>query len=112
MRIMVGARRCARRNSRGRGVMNWRIKGVTQKVLSAVPGGVAVNDLLQRTLGGLRGFESHINGKVTADWLPLPPPIKEHRGAPPKFGPPGKGPGRFPPVPPCFLRAAGARCVT
>ena len=34
--------------------MHWRLKGLLQQALSLVPGGVAVNSLLQRTVGGRR----------------------------------------------------------
>ena len=47
--------------------MNWRIKGVVQKGLSILPGGVKINDLLQRNLGEMAQFEEHIVSKVS-DW--------------------------------------------
>jgi SAM-dependent methyltransferase len=48
--------------------MHWRIKGVTQKILSSVPGGTRLNDVLQRAVGELRNFESHAAGRIN-DWL-------------------------------------------
>jgi SAM-dependent methyltransferase len=47
--------------------MDWRIKGVIQKTLSVMPGGVTVNDWLQRTLGGLRNFPDTVASKIE-DW--------------------------------------------
>lgn len=49
--------------------MDWRIKGVIQGVLSRVPGGVALNDALQRAAGGRRDESRHIDIKFEADWL-------------------------------------------
>lgn len=56
--------------------MNWWVKGLTQKVLSVLPGGVRVNDLLQRRYGGLRDFRRHVAGKVD-DWAILASHMKE-----------------------------------
>jgi SAM-dependent methyltransferase len=47
--------------------MNWRIKGVIQKALSVTPGGVAVNDWLQKTVGANRDFAGTLASKVD-DW--------------------------------------------
>jgi SAM-dependent methyltransferase len=47
--------------------MNWRVKGVIQKALSVTPGGVAVNDWLQKTLGANRDFSGTLASKVD-DW--------------------------------------------
>lgn len=49
--------------------MNWRIKGVTQKILSNIPGGVAVNDYLQASLGDLRNLDGNIHRKLSKDWV-------------------------------------------
>ncbi len=48
--------------------MDWRVKGVVQKVLSHVPFGVAGNDLLQRTLGARRKFDDELAIKINNDW--------------------------------------------
>ena len=45
----------------------WRLKGLSQKFLSLVPGGGAVNDRLQIKLGGLKNFAGNIADKVQ-DW--------------------------------------------
>lgn len=47
--------------------MNWRVKGVIQKALSIAPGGVAVNDWLQKTVGANRDFPGTLASKVD-DW--------------------------------------------
>lgn len=46
---------------------DWRLKGLIQKVLSAVPGGGWVNDALQLGVGGLKDFEKNIAAKLS-DW--------------------------------------------
>jgi SAM-dependent methyltransferase len=48
--------------------MDWRVKGIIQKVLSGIPGGVWVNDRLQTTLGDLRDFERNVDRKLAGDW--------------------------------------------
>ena len=47
--------------------MHWRLKGLAQKGLSVVPGGIYVNSRLQKTCGGLRHFEQNIADKLE-DW--------------------------------------------
>jgi SAM-dependent methyltransferase len=47
--------------------MNWRVKGVIQGLLSAVPGGCRANTLLQHTVGEMRHFDKHVASKVE-DW--------------------------------------------
>ncbi len=91
--------------------MNWRIKGVVQKVLSAAPGGVGANDYLQRTIGGLRNFEAQVEVKLS-DWSIL----MSHLG---ELGFPVTGArcleigtGWFPTLPVCFSLAGAAGCVT
>jgi len=48
--------------------MNWRIKGLTQKVLSAAPGGIVLNTRMQAALGGLRNFDKAMAAKVD-EWI-------------------------------------------
>lgn len=90
--------------------MNWRLKGIVQKTLSAVPGGVQLNTLLQRHVGGLRSPEQNMSMKVTADWLVMARHLRE-------LGMPLSGSrfmeigtGWFPTLPACFL-LAGASSV-
>lgn len=47
--------------------MDWRVKGLTQKGLSLVPGGRRLNTRLQHLLGGLRDFDGNVTCKV-GDW--------------------------------------------
>ena len=51
--------------------MNWRAKGIIQKLLSHLPAGIAVNDFLQVSIGDLRNFDGTIDKKVTGDWAGL-----------------------------------------
>jgi hypothetical protein len=92
--------------------MNWRIKGVVQKTLSALPGGTAVNDRLQAIAGDLRNFEANIDKKVVADWCVLASHMAE-------LGRPLKdldylevGTGWYPTVPVCYFLAGARRCLT
>lgn len=48
--------------------MNWRVKGIVQKILALAPGGGRVNDWLQTALGDLRDFEGNVDRKLTGDW--------------------------------------------
>lgn len=91
--------------------MNWRVKGIVQKALSAVPCGVRANDLLQRRLGGLRDFDRHVAAKV-GDWTAL---VGELAGL--GVGPRGLrlvevGTGWFPTLPVCFALAGATGCDT
>jgi len=47
--------------------MDWRVKGIIQKVLGALPGGHALHFHLQRRFGGLRDFDGELASKVD-DW--------------------------------------------
>jgi SAM-dependent methyltransferase len=90
--------------------MNWRVKGVIQGVLSAMPGGLRMNDFLQRTLGGLRNFEGNVDSKVTGDWLVFASYLQELG-----VDPAGKdflevGTGWFPTLPVCFYLAGARSC--
>jgi hypothetical protein len=92
--------------------MNWRIKGLVQKVLSITPGGVYINECLQRTFGGRRNFDAHIATKFERDWLVM---IDHMRGL--GISPKGRrffeiGTGWFPVFPTCFALSGAASCVT
>jgi SAM-dependent methyltransferase len=92
--------------------MDWRIKGLAQKALGVVPGGVRINDLLQRRLGGLRNFRRHVTSKVLDDWVVLASYMNE-------LGIPLAGlrfveigSGWFPTLPICFSLAGARDIVT
>lgn len=47
--------------------MDWRVKGIIQKVLGTLPGGHTLHFHLQRRFGGLRDFDGELASKVD-DW--------------------------------------------
>lgn len=49
--------------------MDWRVKGMVQKALSLAPGGVWVNDFLQRTVGTRSDLGDQVSNKVNDDWV-------------------------------------------
>jgi hypothetical protein len=55
---------------RARWWRHWRIKGVVQKALSFLPGGVRLNTALQRMVGELRAPEANFDAKL-GDWQGL-----------------------------------------
>ncbi len=91
--------------------MHWRIKGITQKVLSVVPGGGRVNDMLQRTLGELGDFERHASSKVS-DWCILVSHIKALGIRPGGLDYLEIGTGWFPTFPMCFSLVNAQTCKT
>jgi SAM-dependent methyltransferase len=91
--------------------MHWRIKGLVQKVLSTLPHGTHVNDMLQRTVGGLRDFDRQVASKVQ-DWAIF---VEHLAGL--GISPSGLrlfeiGTGWFPTLPVCFALAGAASCET
>lgn len=60
----------ARAQARARWWRHWRLKGMAQKALSVVPGGVALNTALQRVVGELRAPEANFDAKI-GDWQGL-----------------------------------------
>jgi SAM-dependent methyltransferase len=91
--------------------MNWRVKGVIHKTLSAVPGGTHLNDFLQRTVGGLRNFSGQVENKFT-DWAIAMSYLNELN-----FPVSGArcveiGTGWFPTLPICFSLAGATSCDT
>jgi SAM-dependent methyltransferase len=91
--------------------MDWRVKGIVQKVLSRTPGGEWLNDRLQGTLGELRSLEANVATKVR-DWISLDDLLRESgfslRGAEILE----VGTGWHPTLPLCFSLAGVGRCVT
>jgi Methyltransferase domain len=91
--------------------MNWRIKGLTQKLLSTVPGGVSVNDFLQRRVGGLRDFRREVASRVLDDWVVFASYMKELGIGLAEWRYVEIGTGWVPTLPVCFA-LAGARSVS
>ena len=90
--------------------MNWRIKGIVQRVLSATPGGRTVNDYLQRTLGNLRDFEHSVDSKVTGDWLVFADYLQELGLDSAGMDFLEIGTGWYPTLPVCFYLAGARSC--
>jgi hypothetical protein len=94
------------------GEMNWRIKGIVQKVLSTAPGGSRVNDILQRTAGGLRNVDATVDSKVIDDWVVLARQLRELNVRIPGAVLVEVGTGWFPVLPLCFALAGARTCHT
>lgn len=92
--------------------MNWRIKGLVQKILSVTPGGMRANDFLQRTVGELRNFDRVVDSKVVDDWLVLAGHFRELNRPIRDIVLLEVGTGWFPTLPFCFYLAGAARCYT
>src|SRR6185312_16159963 len=61
---------------RRRKQMDWRTKGMLQKVLGVMPGGAAVHYQLQRRFGGLRDFDREFDIKID-DWRLMANQLRE-----------------------------------
>lgn len=92
--------------------MNWRIKGLIQNTLSAVPGGVYVNTKLQRLVGNLRNFEANIDKKVVGDWLVLLSHMRELKIDPAGMDYLEVGTGWYPTLPICYSLVGARSCRT
>jgi len=92
--------------------MNWRVKGLTQKILGALPGGVQLNDLLQRTLGGLRDFRKGVVSKVLDDWVVLASYMRDLGVNMAGLRYMEIGTGWFPTLPVCYSLAGAREIVT
>ena len=57
--------------------MKWRLKGLIQKTLSVVPGGLLVNDRMQRSIGTFRRFDVESSAKLD-DFLLMVQQLREH----------------------------------
>jgi len=91
--------------------MHWRIKGLVQKTLSNMPWGVGVNDVLQRTVGGLRQFDRAVASKVE-DWAGLVGRLADLGVRPAGLRFLEIGTGWFPTLPVCFSIAGARFCTT
>jgi SAM-dependent methyltransferase len=92
--------------------MNWRVKGVVQGVLSRLPGGGAMNNCLQTTLGNLRDFDANVDAKVVDDWLVLVENMHELGVRPENLDFVEVGTGWYPALPICFWLAGARSCRT
>jgi hypothetical protein len=92
--------------------MNWRIKGIVQKALSRAPGGTRINDLLQRTTGGLRNIDATVDSKVVDDWFVLARQLQELNVQISDAALVEVGTGWFPVLPLCFALAGARTCHT
>ena len=90
--------------------MDWRVKGIIQKVLGALPGGHALHFHLQRRFGGLRDFDGELASKVD-DWEIMVGHLRDAGIVLPGVRAFEIGTGWYPTFPfACYL--AGARRVT
>jgi SAM-dependent methyltransferase len=92
--------------------MDWRVKGVVQKVLSHVPFGVEGNDLLQRTLGARRKVEDEFAEKLNNDWTVVLQYMTELGISPVGLEYVEIGTGWYPTFPLCFALAGAKSCIT
>lgn len=92
--------------------MDWRVKGLVQKTLSAAPGGACINDRLQRTAGGLRDVDASVDSKVVDDWIVLARLLGELNVRIPGAVLVEVGTGWFPVLPLCFALAGARACHT
>jgi SAM-dependent methyltransferase len=91
--------------------MHWRIKGLIQKGLSSVPHGTRMNDLLQRTVGGLRNFDGQVASKVE-DWVIFMDHLSTLNVSVEGAELFEIGTGWFPTLPVCFALAGAGSCHT
>jgi SAM-dependent methyltransferase len=91
--------------------MDWRIKGVVQSALSAVPYGVRVNDWLQQSLGNLRDFSGAVDTRV-GDWFVLVENMRELQVDVQGIRLLEVGTGWMPILPICFSLGGASSCVT
>jgi SAM-dependent methyltransferase len=92
--------------------VNWRVKGLIQKVLSQLPGGQRINSLLQQQLGGLTSVDKNIDSKVRADWLVLVDHLKRLQWPLDGCRYVEIGTGWYPTLPVCFYLVGAAKCYT
>jgi hypothetical protein len=92
--------------------MHWRIKGLVQGVLSLLPAGAHINDLLQRTIGGLSDFQANVEMKVSADWKVLMSHMTELGVSPKGLTYVEVGTGWYPTLPFCYSLAGAESCTT
>jgi SAM-dependent methyltransferase len=92
--------------------VDWRVKGIIQKMLSVIPGGARLNSAMQLRMGGLRRFEGNVDTKVRADWLVLASHMQELQLPIEGRSFVEVGSGWYPTLPLCFALAGAERCHT
>lgn len=92
--------------------MDWRVKGMIQKVLGVVPGGEWINDTLQKSIGDLSQFGKNIDSKVNNDWVPLVSHMREANLPPQNLEYVEIGAGWYPTLPFCYALAGAKLCRT
>ena len=91
---------------------DWRLKALTQGILSVAPGGGRLNDWLQTSIGGLRNFEENISRKIQ-DWCQLVSYLQSvSRGELAGLTILEVGSGWYPTLPFCFALAGANRIYT
>ncbi|MBZ5595219.1 MAG: class I SAM-dependent methyltransferase [Acidobacteriia bacterium] len=80
--------------------------------MSGIPGGIALNDALQKTIGGLSNFEANIDMKVIQDWLVFMRHLKNLNIDPQGLDYFEVGTGWYPTLPFCFSLAGARRVLT
>jgi len=92
--------------------VDWRVKGIVQGVLARTPGGMSLNSLLQRTVGGRRHLSRHIDAKVVNDWMVHVAHLRDLGFALDGSTLVEVGTGWLPVLPLCFSLAGVSRCFT
>lgn len=92
--------------------MNWRVKGVVQRTLASLPGGVQMNDWMQQRVGGLRDFNGTVQTKVVSDWLVLVNNMNELGTGTQWRDFLEVGTGWMPVLPVCFSLGGASSCTT
>jgi hypothetical protein len=91
--------------------MNWKTKAHIQRTLSALPGGMVVNDLLQR-LGSYRNPDAAVDRTVVKDWLVQAQYFNEMGRSIRGLHMVEIGTGWMPVFPICYALAGAERCIT
>jgi hypothetical protein len=92
--------------------MDWRIEGMAQKALCALPAGLVINDVLQLHLGSVRDLNSHLAMKVMDGWAVLANYMKGLGVGLAGLRYVEIGTGWFPILPICFVLAGAQKVVT
>lgn len=91
--------------------MNWKTKAHIQRTLSALPGGMVVNDLLQR-VGSYRNPDAAVDRTVVKDWLVQAQYFTEIGRSICGLRMVEIGTGWMPVFPVCYALAGAETCIT